>query len=119
MTLVFVGTERAHLSLDGVIKPLDFHRDCKEICRLVNVAVEFPTNQLSKGQYSYPFMLYLPEWLPDSLELESGGERFVVEYCLRAQLVPATASDLVTDLRLPKRFDQISKYRGSRTLKVF
>jgi len=84
LTVVFIGIERAHLSLDGVIQLLPFHRDVKEICRLVNVVVEFPTNQLCKGQYSYPFMLYLPDWLPDSFVIQSGIERFCVEYGVRA-----------------------------------
>jgi len=44
LTVVFIGIERAHLSLEGVIQLLPFHRDVKEICRLVNVVVEFPTN---------------------------------------------------------------------------
>lgn len=64
-------------------------------------------------------MIYLPDWLPDSLELKSGEELFLVEYSIRAQLTPAAPTDLVTDMRLPKRFNQISKYRGSRTLTVY
>lgn len=51
---------------------MDFHRDAKEIVQLVNIVVEFPDQKLKKGQYSYPFMLYLPDWLPDSLDLIQG-----------------------------------------------
>lgn len=35
LTLEFVGTERCNLCLDGVIKPMEYHRDCKEIVKLV------------------------------------------------------------------------------------
>ena len=41
LTLEFVGTERCNLSLDGVIKPMEYHRDAKEILRLVCMVVEF------------------------------------------------------------------------------
>lgn len=41
LTLEFVGTERSHLSLDGVIKPMLFHRDQKEVVKLVCIVVEF------------------------------------------------------------------------------
>jgi hypothetical protein len=63
-------------------------------------------------------MLYLPEWLPDSIDLKLGSERFFVEYSVRAQFTPTLSNEMVTDLRLPKRFANVSLYRGSRTIYI-
>jgi hypothetical protein len=52
---------------------MEYHRDSKEIVRLVCTVVEFQA-PLEPGQYSYPFMLYLPTWLPESLSLKVGKE---------------------------------------------
>ena len=73
LTLEFVGLERCNLSLDGIIKPMEYHRDAKEILRLVCMVVEFQS-PVQPGHYSYPFMLYLPSWLPESLSLKVGKE---------------------------------------------
>ena len=73
LTLEFVGIERSHLSLEGVIKPMLYHRDSKEIVKLVCLVVEFQC-PVQPGQYSYPFMLYLPDWLPESFSLKQGKE---------------------------------------------
>lgn len=44
---------------------------------------------LGTGQYTYPFMLYLPDWLPDSSFIkQKSGEKFMVEYTVRAQFIP-------------------------------
>jgi hypothetical protein len=62
---------------------MEYHRDAKEILRLVCTVVEFQES-VPPGQYSYPFMLYLPNWLPESLTLKVGKEQFFVDYTLRA-----------------------------------
>jgi len=41
LTLEFVGTERCNLSQDGVIKQMEYHRDSKEIVKLVCLIAEF------------------------------------------------------------------------------
>ena len=73
LSLVFCGVERAHLDVSEVITMMEYHRDCKEIVKLCAVVVEFPSLCLDKGQYTYPFMLYLPDWLPDSLDYRSAN----------------------------------------------
>lgn len=119
LTLQFIGQERSHLSLDQVVQPLPFHRDTREIVQLAQTVVEFYDSKLDKGQYQYTFCLYLPDWLPDSFEVEKGKERFLVEYTIRAQLTPLNPAHLVTDMQLPDRFKHVSLFRGSRKINVF
>jgi hypothetical protein len=78
-----------------------FHRDTREIVRLVNVVQEFPDKYVPAGQISYPFVIYLPEWLPDSIEMKIGAESFFVEYTVRVQYTPVYANEMVTDSRMP------------------
>lgn len=52
----FVGVERSHLSLSGVIKPNSIHREVNEIIRLRANVLEYKA-MLGRGQYTYPFML--------------------------------------------------------------
>jgi hypothetical protein len=87
-----------------VIKPEAFHRGVREIVKLVNVITYFPDKRIEKGQYSFPFAVYLPEWLPDSIEMSIEDEYFAVEYTVRAQFTPVYAVEMVTDMRLPGRF---------------
>lgn len=118
LAIEFVGVERVHLDIEKVIKLEEFHRGTREIAKLVNVISHFPDKKLAKGQYSFPFAIYLPEWLPDSIELSIDNEYFAVEYTVRAQLTPVYAVEMVTDMRLPQRFSDVSLYRGSRVLYV-
>ena len=64
-------------------------------------------------------MLYLPSWLPESIALKVGKEQFLVEYTLRAQFTPNIELDIVSDMRFPLRFKNVSLYRGSRSLIVY
>ena len=98
----FVGVERSHLSLSGVIKPNMIHREVKEIIRLKANVQNFEA-MLGRGQYTYPFMLYLPAWLPDSTLLkQKSGEKLMVEYTVRAQFIPRSKKDFVVDARIPE-----------------
>jgi len=87
LILEFVGLERSFLntkSLPG-LQPERFHRDAKEIVHLRQVVRVFTGYGMDPGQYSYPFQLYLPEWLPESIDLHlPNEEQFHVEYTVRA-----------------------------------
>ena len=47
------------------------------------------------GQWSYPFSLQIPDWLPSSMMLPTGKDDALlkIEYHLRAQFTPIRASD--------------------------
>ena len=98
---------------------MDYHRDVREICKLSTTITQFYDNKFEKGHHQFFFSLELPTWLPDSFEIKQGAERFMVEYTLRAQLVPLRSKDLVTDIRLPNRFINVSIYRGSRKIQIY
>ena len=51
---------------------------------------EFPDGPPRPGQYSFPFSIQLPDWLPASmlLAVEKETARIGVEYALVAELVP-------------------------------
>lgn len=115
----FVGVERSHLSLSGVIKPNMIHREVKEIIRLKANVQNFEA-MLGRGQYTYPFMLYLPTWLPDSSLLkQKSGEKLMVEYTVRAQFIPRSKKDFVVDARIPELHQNVSLFRGSRKIFVY
>jgi len=123
LKLSFVGVERCHLKLvkmaNGTVPPpKDFHRDVKTI---IDISVDVTTfdEVLPPGHYTFPFQLYLPSWLPESTSLKVGSEKFFVEYTVRAQFTPLTATGFVADRRFPLKYKNISLFRGSRKLYVY
>ena len=44
LTLEFIGMERSHLDDSGVLAPLDFHREMKEIVSIKTVVATFDDN---------------------------------------------------------------------------
>ena len=125
LKISFVGVERCHLRLvkgnnNQVLPPKDFHRDVKTI---INITSDLATYEagypLTPGHYTFPFQLYLPQWLPESTSLRFGSEKFFVEYTVRAQFTPSTAAGYVADRRFPTKYKDISLFRGSRKLYVY
>ena len=115
----FVGLERSFLNTKSMpgLQPERFHRDAKEIIHLRQVVRVFTGYGMDPGQYSYPFQLYLPEWLPESIDLHlPNEEQFHVEYTVRAQFTTSRLADTVIDPRFPGKFVDVSKYRGWRTI---
>ena len=49
--------------------------------------MKFPNGQLAQGQYSFPFSVQLPDWLPASFELATDVEeaRMSVRFKLKAK----------------------------------
>ena len=85
LTLEFKGVERSHLNTKKVLKPLEYHREEKEIISMKTVVAQFQEGQfLQPGQYTYSFNIYLPPWLPESCIYKSKFDKFFVEYTLRA-----------------------------------
>jgi hypothetical protein len=71
------------------------------------------------GQYTYPFQLYLPEWLPDSLKFTTPHGKVFVEYTVRAQFLTTNSFDFVVDPRFPGKHEDVSIYRGWREILVY
>jgi hypothetical protein len=61
-------------------------------------------------------MIYLPDWLPESMKIKTPTEQFVVEYIVRAQFTTGKPDDFLIDNRYPNKFNDISYYRGSRSI---
>lgn len=123
LKLSFVGVERCHLKLvkmaNGTVPPpKEFHRDVKTIIDM-SVDVAAWDEALPPGHYTFPFVLYLPSWIPESVGLKAATEKFFVEYTVRAQFTPTTAAGLVADRRFPLKYKNISLFRGSRKLYVY
>ena len=58
------GVERSHMQVNSQTLK-EFHREVKEIISLRQVVVEFERGSaLYPGQYSYPFQVFTPTWLP-------------------------------------------------------
>ena len=118
LTLEFKGIERSHLSAKRVLKPLDYHRETKEIISMKSVVATYNTGEfLQAGHFTYSFNVYLPPWLPESVELKTKLDKFFTEYTLRAQFTPTDAKFYVHDSNLKNKFQNVSLFRGSR--KVF
>ena len=65
-------------------------------------SVDFTINHLNEGQpkvgqWSYPFSIKLPEWLPASMTCATGYNKSYcgIEYSLIAQFIPAQDKDWV------------------------
>lgn len=43
----------------------------------------------------------------------------MVEYTLRAQFTPNIEKEIVSDMRFPQRFHNVSLFRGSRSIVVY
>ena len=120
LVLEFAGVERSHLSAESVIHVKDYHREVKEIVTIKQVVVEFPAGQtLQPGQYSYPFQVYTPGWLPESTLFKTRKDRFAVEYTIRAQFTPRDPSLYVDHPTLPGKYSNVSVFRGSRRLYIY
>jgi hypothetical protein len=65
LVIEFVGKERQHTTKTG-------ERKNEEIIRFTALVSEF-CEEFQPGQYSYPFYVYLPEWLPDSMHFRNAS----------------------------------------------
>ena len=120
LVLEFAGVERSHLSAESVISVKDYHREVKEIVSIKQVVVEFPAGQsLQPGQYSYPFQVYTPGWLPESTLFKTRKDRFAVEYTIRAQFSPRDPALYVDHPTLAGKYSNVSVFRGSRRVHVY
>ena len=120
LTLEFKGVERSHLSTKKVLKPLDYHREMKEIISMKTVVAKFDEgDHLLPGHYTYSFNVYLPPWLPESCLFKGKLDKFFVEYTLRAQFTPLNPKMYVYDPVLSNKFQNVSLFRGSRKVFVY
>lgn len=94
LIISFVGIERSHLDASHTEEPLDFHRENIEVIHVTSTLDTFDeNNQLPPGQYTYYFLVKLPEWLPESTVLKTESCKFFMEYTLRAQFTPMHQCD--------------------------
>ena len=75
---------------------------------------EFVDGPPPVGQYTYPFALQIPDWLPASMMLSGDHEqaRLSIKYSIRAQFTPKT-QDGWTNAKLG-----ISSFRGTRMIYI-
>lgn len=92
----------------------------KQILSIKQTIVEFPTGQdLQPGQYSYPFQLYTPNWLPETALFTTKKDRFMVEYTIRAQFTPRDHRNFVDHPTFPNKYENVSLFRGSRRVMIY
>lgn len=89
LTVALVGAERSHFDVPipkgGEPDIKEFHREYKEIIHMRQVIAEYePGKSLEKGQYTFPFQVHLPEWLPESTVFKTETQKFFTEYTIRA-----------------------------------
>lgn len=83
LTISFVGIERAHHDCSSTL--VDFHREKVPVIDIKVVLATFEEGKpLGPGQYTYYFLVKLPEWLPESTLLKTEDCKFFMEYTLRA-----------------------------------
>ena len=90
------------------------HTGFQEILAHIFPIQQFVDGPPPVGQYTYPFALQVPDWLPASMML--GGEheqaRLAIKYSIRAQFTPRTA-DGWASAKLG-----ISAFRGTRMIYI-
>lgn len=120
LTISFMGVERSHLDATQTLEPLDYQRESKTVVEMTSVLADFEkTKQLAPGQYTFYFLVRLPQWLPESTILKTETCKYFMEYTLRAQFKPKNPNDYVFDEKLPKRYEGVSLFRGSRKVYIY
>jgi hypothetical protein len=69
LQISLVGQERCLLDVSSVPKPELYHCDSKEIVNIKQVVRVYDERGIAAGQYTFPFEVYLPDWLPETLYL--------------------------------------------------
>ena len=85
------------------------------IIEMVFPVADFYDEAPAPGQWSYPFTLQLPEWIPASMMLGGDEEQaqLSIQYSLRAQFTP-------TDMRnMDGVVPGLSSFRGARMIYVY
>lgn len=122
LTISFVGVERSHLDATQTLEPLDYQRESKTVIEMTSVLVDFEkkqNKQLQPGQYTFYFLVKTPSWLPESTILKTENCKYFMEYTLRAQFKPKNPNDYCFDEKLPKRYEGVSLFRGSRKVYIY
>ena len=89
--------------------------DSTPICNQEHVLEQILTLDLEPGQFSYPFTIKIPDWLPPSLIVATDDNnecRGEIKYKLLAQIVP------LDDENWADKKNKVSKLRGERLLIV-
>ena len=120
LLIEFKGVERSHITPDQGISLKDYHQEVKQILSIKQIVVQFPEGQdLQPGQYSYPFQIYTPNWLPETALIKTRKDRLTVEYTVRAQLTPRDHRNFVDHPNFPSKYDNVSMFRGSRRIHMY
>lgn len=72
----------------------------------------FSEGPLKRGDYSFPFAMHVPSWLPSSLALNCGeNSKVCIRYFIRAQFTPKKKTDFVVP--------GVSVFRGERMIFLY
>ena len=119
LQLAFKGVERTHFVI-GDLDPVIHHREVREIIQIRETVKEFTASTiLQPGQYTFPFQIMIPDWLPETCVFKLDNKKFFVEYTIRAQFLPTNKEQFAHDIRFPNKFKDISIFRGSRKVYVY
>jgi hypothetical protein len=82
LKITMYGEERTFIEKDKTTKHTTGNR--QEIIDMEFVIASFNNKPLKRGDYSFPFSLKLPEWLPASRSLNSSNiSKMVIKYSIR------------------------------------
>ena len=71
------------------------HRGSQEIITQIFPIQDFPDGPPPLGQFTYPFALQIPDWVPASMMMAGEYEQALlsIKYSIRAQMTPKKAND--------------------------
>jgi len=115
LTLTFEGFEKIKfLAQEDINKPVSapgtHHVPCQGKYRIVTYSVtlaKFESGVHEPGQYKYPFVIKLPDWLPASFllsdyEPEKGRKVMKIKYRMLAKMAPSDKTDSSAGAFLPQ-----------------
>ena len=114
----FVQKKHTHTYYNGssmqVVVTYSEHAGKEEVCNLVWSISKCPNDCAPAGQYTFPFQITLPEWLPGSFLLNVKKESALaqIKYFLVADFVPINDTDWANDDKM------ISSYSSSIPIQI-
>ena len=90
------------------------HRGRQEIISQIFAIQDFPDGPPPLGQFTFPFALQIPDWVPASMMLSGEYENALlsIRYSIRAQMTPKNKGDWA-DAKIG-----LSSFRGTRMIYI-